>query len=378
MNNKPIMLFAVLSMLTMACNTEMQEIETIVFDYSSNTPVYQYDRVENISLIPLQTDENYLIGEMPELKIAGDNLFILHGRYSPSGRIDRFTINGQHLNQVGRHGRGPGELNLQALSDWFFCGDNMIGLREYFSENILLYNFSGNFKRKTHLNTPKVDGFGPSYMIHWQNSHFLALMPAQADSSFLISLSESETDVRTMLNSKKTYPFDLELFPPFFQSNDKLYFRTIHENAIYKAEQDTVILAFLTNPGKYAIPSAFYDKFSDELLIQNGAALVYNFLESKDYYVIQLIVKQLEFEGLVWGIKYKQEKEWFWSKMETWELGAFEYASAGLTEDNRLLMLIPPYSLKEQLPLMKNLLNPQIADSLKEDDNPVLVEIRLR
>jgi len=382
MNTKIITLFAALSLWMMACSPKTtQEVETIVFDYSSETPLYQYDRIESISLTPLQTDDNCLIGNEPVLRFASDNLFILHQRWSPTERIDRFNTQGQHLNQIGRRGRGPGEISF-AISDWFFYGDNMIGLRGFFRKNILLFDFAGNFVREAHVNAPTPAGVrGPVFITHLHGSDFLAVMPALTDSTLLVRVSETGAEAGPMLKSKKTYPIDMEIFPPFFQTNGRLYYSTIHDNAVYKVAQDTVSLAFLTYPGKYAIPQDFYnnpnyDAF--ESLIQNGIVAIYNFLESNDYYIIQLIVKQLEFEGLIWGIKHKREKEWFWGKMETWELGAFEYTSAAITEDNRLLILIPPYSLEKHLPFMKNVLNPQVASSIKEDDNPVLVELRLK
>ena len=382
MNSKITPLFAALLLLIMACSPKTQEVETIVFDYSSETSLYQYDRIESITLAPLQTDDNCLIGESPQLQFAGDNLFILHGQYLPSERIDRFNTQGQFLNQVGRKGRGPGEVAF-SVSNWFFYGDDMIGLRGFFSKDIMLYDFAGNFVREINLNAPAYHGLrGPSFMVYGQDSSFLAVMPAFADSSRIIRVSEIGVELKSMHKSKKTFPIDFELCSPLFQTNGKLYYGTIQENAIYKAERDTVALAFLTHPGKYAFSSDFFNNPSWEAfesqIRQNGVAFVFNFLEGRDYYVIQLVVFREEVEGLVFGIKHKREKEWFWSKMETWPSGTREYSAAGITEDNRLLILLPPYALKEQLPLMKKVLNPQIADSLNDDDNPVLVELRLK
>jgi len=90
----------------------------------------------------------------------------------------------------------------------------------------------------------------------------------------------------------------------------------------------------LIDAGKYVIPRDFY---SDPLgawgaLLQKGYAAVLNFLESNDYYVLQIVVQGAS-EGMIWGIRHKQEKEWFWSS---------------------------------------------VVGSLKDDDNPVLVEVMLK
>ena len=368
---------ALLLFCTCAPTSHKAQVETIVFDYSCTTSVFQYNRIESVSFTPL--DGNCLIGNGPELRLAGDNLFILHGRYSNHERIDRYNTQGEYLNQIGRSGRGPGEIATQ-VCDWFLYGENMMGI-VILSNKVLLYDFAGNFIREIHVSVPTFQGFGSPYMTHLKDSNYLVALPAKTDSSLLIRVSETGAGVKPMLKSKKTYPIGMEFPTLFFQSNGQLYYSSAHDNTIYKVEQDTVILAFLTDPGKYAIPQEFYNNLSEEAfnrLGQNGVAAVYYFLENSNYYVIQVAVYHVEFSGLIWGIIHKGEKEWFWSKMEIFPLGGADYNAAVITDDNRLMVLVPPVTLKEQLPLMKNVLNPQVVASLNDDDNPVLVEIKLK
>jgi len=358
--------------LLMACSPKTAgKVETIVFDYSSTTSVYQYDRIEGISLIPLQTNDHCLIGESPELLHVGNNVFVKHG--ASAHRIDRFSIQGQYLNRIGRDGRGPGEIS-GFISSCFLYEEDMIGVHVYSRNCILLYDFAGDFVREV--------CYEPSaFMVHGQGSNFWALMPPQTNSARLICLSETGAIKNTMLESKKTYMASADLWRPFFPTNGKLYIGMPYENALYITERDTIRPAFFIDAGKYAIPPDFYNNplSAWTALLQNGYASVYNFLESNDYYALQIVVQGAH-EGMIWGIKHKQEKEWFWSKMEILQSGPLgsEYHIAAITEDNRLLILIPPYSLEKHLPFMKHVLNPQVAASVKEDDNPVLVEVRLR
>ena len=370
MNHKITTLFAGLSLLIFACSPKSTpEVETIILDYSGKTSVYQYDRIESIGLIPLQTDNTCMIGASPTPKIVDDNLIIMHGdNYL---RIDRYNTHGAHLNQIGRIGRGPGEF-VGLISDCFLYDHNMIGVHVYGKNSILLYDFNGDFVREV-LYDPT------AFLVHGQGSNFWALMPPKTDSPRLICLSETGEEISSMLLSKKTYPAPADLWWPFHLTNGTLYIGMPYDNAIYKAEQDKISTAFLIDAGKYRIPDEFYnDPFKVfASLNQNGYAAVYNFLESTDYYVIQIVVRG-ETESLIWGIKFKQEEAWFWSKIENYASDALEYPKAELTDDNRLMFLIPPPELREQLPFMKNVYNQQVVSSLDDNDNPVLVELRLK
>ncbi len=355
-----------------ACNQNIKDVELIVFDYSSKMSLFQYDRINSISLIPLQTDEHYLIGDMPELRLADDNLFIMHSVGDTPLRIDRFNMRGEYLNRIGREGRGPGELVSSLISCWSLYGSEMIGVHSYGSNRILLFDFAGEYVSEIHFQPD-------AFMVCGHDSNIWALMPPETNAPRLICLSENGEEIKSMLNSEKTYFPGAYLWRPFYQTNDKLYIGMPYENTIYVAEQDSVRPAFFIDAGKYAIPHEFYtDPFKVwESIQQNGHAAVLRFMESRDYYVIQVLIRLMEHEEMIWGIKNKEEKEWFWSKREITPCG-YEYYIAEISEDNRLLLLINNNSLTEKLPLMQNVLNPQVYESSSDNDNPVLVEIQLK
>ena len=346
------------------------DVKIIEFEYTSSTPLYQCEWIEAISFTPLQNSS--LIGAESELRILGDNLFVKHGPYT-STRIDRFNIRGEYRNRIGRDGRGPGEIS-GLMSDWFLYSDTLLGINLYGHPSILLYDYDGNFNRE-------VDHPSTAFMVHSDGIHFWALMPHVSDSTSLICLSDTGEALKSMLRSEKTYSVAADLWRPFFKTNGKLYIGMPYHNTIFLAQKDTIIPAFIIEAGKYEIPPEYYDDpfVAFRPLRQKGYAFVYNFLESNDYFVIQVVIRQDEFEGMIWGINNKRTDKWFWSDLERWssKQETFEYKTADITEDNRLMILIHQDELKELLPFMKNPLNPQVVMPLNENDNPVLVEIRL-
>ena len=360
-------LIALLSI--MACSTKVRDIETIMCSFTSQTPLYQCEWIESITFTPLDTA--CLIGAESELRLVGDNLFIKHGPYQEI-RIDRFNTNGVFLNRIGRLGRGPGEY--VNLSDWFIYEGNQIGLNAYGPSPIMLYDFDGNFVRE--INRPL-----HAFMVHPDNSHFWALMPPIADSARLTCFSEDGM-LKSMYKSESTYSASSDLWRTFFKTNKKLYIGMPYENTILLVQKDTVHPVFFIDAGAYAIPKEFYANPFESFIpmMEKGYAAVYNFLESKDYLVLQMVTRQNEFEGMLFGIKNLRENKWFWSRLETWPSAQnrSDYQAAEITEDNKLFILIPPDEIKEHLPFMNNVINRQILESLTDDANPVLVEIGLR
>jgi len=217
--------------------------------------------------------------------------------------------------------------------------------------------------------------------MHACDNHFWALIPPEADSARLICLSETGVELKALLKSKKTYPISAELWRAFFKTNRKLYIGMPYDNTVYLVKNDSICSAFHVDAGRYAIPQDFYnDPFETfSRLLQKGYASVYNFLESRDFIVLQISIIQEDFEGVLWGIKNKQAKKWFWSQMQTWPTNQqiSEFTASYITDDNRLMILVYPHDLKEHLPFMKKTLNVEIVSTVNEHDNPILMEIRL-
>ena len=185
-----------------------------------------------------------------------------------------------------------------------------------------------------------------------------------------------------MIKSKKSYSPSADLWRPFHKTHGKLYIGIPYDNTIYVVKNDTISPAYQIDAGGYSIPKEFYDNTREvwlQLMQKDGYAALFNFLESDNYLVLQMALRQSEFENMVWGIKNKRANKWFWSKKETWQYGvSHEYKVAEITADNRLMILMDPYELKELLPQMKNVLNPHVLNILHDDDNSVLVEIKLK
>jgi len=63
--------------------------------------------IDNVRLIPLETNPNSLLGQINDIQTDNSNLFILDRKNQV---LKRFDIEGNYLNDIGKSGNGPGEF----------------------------------------------------------------------------------------------------------------------------------------------------------------------------------------------------------------------------------------------------------------------------
>ncbi len=96
--------------------------------------------VDNIQYIPLQTDTNCLISIIREFKSAENSFIILDN----SGQIYRFGFDGRFINKIGKTGRGPGEYRLP--SDYTIDNqEQQVFILPIEQPDIYVYSLNGKF-----------------------------------------------------------------------------------------------------------------------------------------------------------------------------------------------------------------------------------------
>ncbi len=103
------------------------------------------DFLSDIKLIPLETNDSILIGEIN--KVLGDeNSFYILDAFN-TGRIFRFDKQGKFLNFIGKKGNGPGEFNTPL--DFIVFNDKVLVLNE--GGKIIEFDKNGNYKKTLKL-----------------------------------------------------------------------------------------------------------------------------------------------------------------------------------------------------------------------------------
>ena len=115
-------------------------------------------------IIPLETADDILMGDIKSIKIYDDTYFILDSR----NVIFRFDKDGRFLSRIARQGRGRGEyLDIRSID---VSGDEVYVLSS-FEKKILTYSFDGEFLSEINLDEQYFDmAVEDSYILLFSNN----------------------------------------------------------------------------------------------------------------------------------------------------------------------------------------------------------------
>jgi len=115
-------------------------------------------------IIPLETRDDILMGDIKRIMVYDDTYFILDSR----NVIFRFDKDGKFLSKIARQGRGHGEYNDIRSIDVL---DDEVYVLSSFEKKIRTYSFDGEFLREIDLNEPYFDmAVEDSYILLFSNS----------------------------------------------------------------------------------------------------------------------------------------------------------------------------------------------------------------
>lgn len=95
---------------------------------------------DDIEIIPLQTSGESIIGEIDDVRIVGDKVFVIDLKLP---RVAVFDRSGKFIRTIGRRGRGPNEFagitSVEVTNDYVAIYDRL-------KEQLFFYNIDGSFR----------------------------------------------------------------------------------------------------------------------------------------------------------------------------------------------------------------------------------------
>ena len=152
------------------------------------------DMIESVELIPLETTEASVVGELFDFIVTDSNIF-LSDSYMESLGLIMFDRNGKFVKRFA-HGNGPGEII--SVSDIFYGGNN---LYVYSDPVRKFYKFTSNGefvndKNSSDEQTAFTIKYGDGFLLvcpHWLDMREQKFRVIKTDSNF-VKLSEAKLD----------------------------------------------------------------------------------------------------------------------------------------------------------------------------------------
>lgn len=357
-----------------------------------------------ITYIPLETNADCIIQQIDKLIYEGGSYFLglinknyeLPEKGSPPSPmmpvmsiLYRFSKNGEFICQIGRSGRGPNEY--MHIKDFLFNKSN--NTIEIFSPNdIKEFSLHGIWEKDVTLEYNRI-----SSLFHTNNQFLAFINNSEGQNEYSFVLIDANGKVLNKFENK--YKFHISnnaiIYSSeciFYQYDGILHCKELHSDTIFSFDNGTFIPKYILKQGEAKYTPDLREEYifknnnRDKIIIQK------NFFESKNYLFYQYRWKQRDnciIQNKSNGTQYLIDNGI--GLVNDMDNGPNFKIQNTVTIDNTeyLISWINAFELKAHIDseAFKNLTPKfiekkkrleQFANSLDENDNPVLILVKLK
>ena len=208
------------------------------------------DIAGKIEYIRLETNDDCLLTLKPDFYFTDKYIFV-----NNSKQILQFDRKGRFIKQIGRHGRGPGEIGLirqlTVLDD-----EKLLIAQTNWARKLYYFNYEGEFLRQRKVqDIYRIIGLPGNRLLN-----FDYCSGGAEEYIFVLTNSQGDTTgvVKNHYNWENTAGYgavvSYDLFRPFYEYMGNTYFKSRHNDTVYQAIGDTISPAYFIDLGKYLLP----------------------------------------------------------------------------------------------------------------------------
>jgi len=352
----------------------------------------------DIVYVPLETKSENLIKSVVEYRFTDDFIFVKNVNH-----VLMFDRKGNFIRQIGKPGRGPGEIgvirNLSILEE-----EKQIVVQTNWSRKLYFFNFEGEFLYSNE--SPDVK----DVKILPDGKQLLFDSPNWGTEKYVFILRESSGDTITAVNNHYFWENKIgfasrvsyQLAIPFYDYDGSTSMKFIYNDTVYNISGDSIVPEYMINMGRY--------KLKDEDRIEVLQVDFRRFLENSKGYRFaspfeakeKLFIASLDFSD------NKEENQWnmiYDRRSSSGNLvvdvqgepgkiindidGGPDFWPLGTINDSTVYMVVMPYEIigddnkknlieNEAIDIEKKKTFLQLATTIRENDNPILMVVNLK
>lgn len=372
---------------------------------------------DNIHYVPLSVENGSIVNNIREIDFFDDKILV-----ADNENCFLFNLQGKLISKIGNKGNGPEEYKF--LSSCKIVDDDFIYIKD--RNYLKFYNYNGSFISKYQLpKIPEEQGI-IDYLGLINDTLFIAKIPNYSGSSthsaIIFSLSGKILKKRknfTFFNRTENYITESDAKANIYKYNNKMHFKEMLNDTVFRILHDyKFIPVYFFDLGKFKFEAKNSEvSFQERMKIFNNFIFIQDIFETKKYLFLNISMGKnspeiypekaniLGQEVLIsppaLGIYSKENNRFNFVKpttnqeelyssgiMNNVDCGPNFYPKAKMN-DSILVSWIDAYKLKSYIqtktfqnsiplfPEKKKELE-QLAESLNENDNPVLMFVKLK
>lgn len=379
-------------------NIRNSDIETIsVFEHYSDKKFFS-SFVDTIELIPLETTADNLIGEITRIIFHDKKYYIRSTNGMQNAKLFVFDETGRFIRRIGKKGNGPGEYG--DLYDFAITNDNHIVLADY--HRLLHFDSEGRF-----LNSIKMN-FSAAEIVSSQDNEIIAylILPTLFENR-LLSKIDKEGNQELFFNRGETAAIKCNLvrtWRSLMSTGSYHYFNYPFSDTIFSISQDLKKISplYYIDYGEKKLSNIEVAPDEDVLTWEKKLKRLDDYWDTasmgvgENFTYLGMIDKA--FKGYLTLYSHRTKKSFSARKLvdDMYLQGNVIPITAkriphNMDGDDIIWEIDPKILLKGHKQYMRNLSEPKreefrqkypewerICTSLKEEDNPVLLRIKIK
>ena len=315
--------------------------------------------IDSVSFIPIETNNDVLIGEINKLVFHDNFLYILDSNYTTTLYIfDSQT--GQFIQKIRKIGNGPGEYNT--IQDFSINEKEGCIYLLCDKEKVFTYTLSGEF-----ISEGKLPFYATA--IEFFNDKFCFV--CEDDDKGNLIVTDRKYNIESSHFPNKEYGDNMRiLVHPFQKTKKGILYRRFLDNNIYRIDsRGEISLLYQINLGTNLLEIDNVKSFTNAELkfeMKYKRCHIKYFTENDNHSIIYFFDKNEPYIS-VYNKKSKKVKtsllESVTDDLGHKKLPLLEYVS----DQNDFVVILQPTEINDVIPLKEN-----IKESISEDANPIL------
>jgi hypothetical protein len=400
-------LILLLPVLVFSCNRggeqqqapEYDRDKFFVVDYesilTSKSKVNLSHITDDIKYVRLETNDQCLLHPRAEYHFTDDFIFVDNSEY-----ILQFDRNGKFIKQIGKPGRGPGEIGLIRIMS-VLDGQKQLVVQTNWARKLYYFSYEGDFIESVPVeDVRRIKVIPGERLVYFDGC-------AYGYEDYMFALLDASGDTLDVVNNHYKWKNETgfvgtvsyHLFVPFYFSKDRISFKSMHNDTVYTVAGDSIKPEYLIDLGKYELPQEYRVEVPSSRGFQEFAerskgyrfcsvfeAAESLFISSSDYQddiQYNMIYYRPEGSGRLL-VDSNNEPGKIMNDID----GGPDFWPLGAVDDSTVYMPVLPLHLigseyRDEFAL-RQALNPEkkaeflnMLDELNENDNPILMIIRL-
>jgi hypothetical protein len=369
-------IFLIIICIALSCkikqNDRIERIEVFSMLQDGDKRVYLDELVGNVRYVPLETNNECIIGEIEKIVADSNNYYILDFQE----KLFVFnSITGKNKFTLNKQGKGPGEY--VDIVDFTISPDGKIVINDSGLRKLLVYEESGHFIKEIDLSfgVLSLNFFNENTLILYSphqfsenNRPFVAFLDLSSEKI----ISKIEFSSNTTSNSRYISPCD------FSQVGNKSYIKIPFGDTIYSIEGTDIIPNRYLDFSNNRIPEELYSDIERYHKSRNDYIEWSDYTESSNYFFFtvrfenelkRVILNKITGEHILIDSKAKSKPGITFSQYINYLIWPV------YSKNDFFVSYIEAYSFVENFSLASDSLD---FNQISKDDNPIIIHCMLK